>query len=126
MWIEYNNNPVGRRNVGDCSIRAVSVALNTTWEDAYNMLADNGFKMGDVMNGNTVISATLRQHGFYRHSLPNTCPDCYTIRDFCHDHPRGVHVVGTGTHVVAVIDGNYLDTFDSGDEVAIYYWSKKV
>lgn len=124
MWIEYNNNPVGRRNVGDCSIRAVSVALGIDWEQAYALLAGNGYRMGDVMNGNTVISATLRQNGFYRYALPNYCPDCYTIKDFCLDHPKGVYVVGTGTHVVAIKNGSYYDTFDSGDEIAQYYWKR--
>ena len=124
MWIEYNNNPVGRRNVGDCSIRAVSLALGIDWEQAYAILAGNGYRMGDVMNGNTVISATLRQNGFYRHALPNYCSDCYTIKDFCLDHPKGVYVVGTGTHVVTVKNGNYYDTFDSGDEIAQYYWKR--
>ena len=38
MWKEFNNNPCGMR-VGDCAIRAVSVALGIDWEDAYEMIA---------------------------------------------------------------------------------------
>ena len=34
MWIEYLNNPLGLR-VGDCVIRAISKALNATWEEVY-------------------------------------------------------------------------------------------
>lgn len=36
MWIEFNGNPTGRR-VGDCAVRAVSVALGIDWEKAYSM-----------------------------------------------------------------------------------------
>ena len=49
-------------------------------------------------------------------------PDCYTIEDFCADHPMGLYVLGTGTHVVTVVDGNYYDTWRSGDEIPQYYW----
>jgi hypothetical protein len=34
-------------------------------------------------------------------------------------------MLATGTHVVAVIDGNYYDTWDSGDEVPIALWKKE-
>ena len=46
-WIEYNNNPVGRK-VGDCSVRAVSKALDMGWEAAYIALAMNGLQMCDA------------------------------------------------------------------------------
>lgn len=124
MWIYFNPNPVSAR-VGDCAVRAVAKALNTDWETAYAMIAANGFTMGDVMSGNNVWGSVLRQHGFYRSAIPNTCPDCYTITDFCKDHPQGIYVVGTGTHVVCVVDGDYYDTWDSGNEIPAYYWHKK-
>jgi hypothetical protein len=67
----------------------------------------------------------LRYNGFRKFYLPDTCPDCYTIRQFCRDNPIGKFIVGTGTHVVAVLDGNYYDTWDSGDEVPISLWKKE-
>ena len=39
MWREFNNNPKGHR-VGDCAVRAVSVALGVDWDTAYAMLAN--------------------------------------------------------------------------------------
>lgn len=39
-------------------------------------------------------------------------------------NPDGKNVVATGSHVVAVIDGNYIDNTDTGNEVLIYYWRK--
>ena len=36
MWIEYNPNPVGRY-VGDCAVRAISLALNMPWDDAHEL-----------------------------------------------------------------------------------------
>lgn len=121
-WRKFQNNPSGR-NVGDCSVRAISVALDVSWEAAYALIAANGFQMNDVMSSNSVWGSVLRQHGFYRHAIPNTCPDCFTIEDFAIEHPRGVYVVGTGNHVVTVKDGEIWDSWDSSKEIPVYYWS---
>lgn len=123
-WVETNLNPVGRR-VGDCAVRAVAKALDMGWEAAYIALTINGLAMGDVMNGNSVIGATLRQHGFRKYNIPNTCPDCYTIEQFAEDHPSGTYVVGTGSHVVCIKDGSYFDAWDSGKETVAYVWYRE-
>lgn len=123
MWEYFNNNPTSR-NVGDCSVRAVSKALGISWEKAYALIAANGYQMGNVMSANEVWGSVLRQHGFSRQVIPNTCPECYTVKDFCIDYPKGIYVLGTGTHVVTVIDGNYYDSWNSGDEVPAYYWRR--
>ena len=123
-WRNYNPSPVGR-NVGDCAIRAVAKALNTDWETAYAMIALNGYLMGDMPSSNAVWGAVLRQEGFKRYAVPNRCPDCYTLDDFAKDHPKGVFVVGTGNHVVTIKDGVIWDSWDSSQEIPIYYWTKE-
>ena len=122
-WQMYNPNPAGRA-VGDCSVRAVAKALGTDWETAYAMIANNGFMMGDMPSSNSVWGAVLRQNGFTRKVLPNTCPDCFTLGMFAKDHPDGVYVVGTGNHVAAVVDGLIWDAWNSSDEIPVYYWQK--
>lgn len=124
MWIEFLNNPVGRK-VGDCSVRAVSKALDMGWESAYIALTMNGLAMGDMPSSDSVWGATLRQHGFFRESLPNTCPDCYTARDFCEEHPYGTYVLGFGGHVATVVDGDLYDSWDSSMEIPQFYWHRK-
>ncbi len=122
-WIEFNNNPVGRK-VGDCSVRAISKALDMEWEGAYVALVINGLSMGDMPSSDSVWGATLRQNGFKRKALPDTCPDCYTAADFCEDHPRGVFVLGFGGHVATVVDGDLYDSWDSSNEIPQFYWYK--
>lgn len=126
MWVRFNNNPIGRTNVGDCAVRSLAKALNIDWEEAYLILADNGLRMADIMNSNIVIAATLRQHGFRRTNIPDACPDCFTIADFAQLNPSGIYVLGTGSHVVAVEDGKYFDTWDCGNEVPIYVWYENI
>lgn len=124
MYQYFMNNPLGRKTVGDCSVRAISKALGVSWDEAHDMLSDMSKNMGTIMNDNDVISAVLRMHGFYRENLPNFCPDCYTVRDFAEDSPVGTYVLCSGNHVVTVINGTYFDSFDSGDEVPLWFWTR--
>ncbi|MBO7461960.1 MAG: hypothetical protein J6T96_05135 [Bacteroidales bacterium] len=111
--------------VGDCSVRAVAKALDIDWEQAYSRIVVNGFLMGDMPSSNSVWAAVLRQAGFSRKTLPDTCPDCYTAKDFCQDFPKGTFVLGFGTHVATVVDGDLYDSWDSSNEIPQYYWYKK-
>ncbi len=121
MWIRYNANPVAN-NVEDCAIRAVAVALNVNWDDAFDMVCEMAKNMGVMPHYNAAWGAVLRQHGFRRAIIPNSCPDCYTAEDFCMEHPEGVYVLGFGTHTAACINGNIIDTWDSSNEIPQYYW----
>lgn len=123
MWKYYNPSPTGR-NVGDCAIRAVAKALGTDWETAYALIASAGFQMGDMPSSNSVWGAVLRQHGFYRSAIPNSCPDCYTAADFARDHPTGTFVLGFGNHTATIQDGTLYDSWDSSNEIPQYVWSK--
>lgn len=124
MWQKYNPNPTGR-NVEDCAVRAVSAALGISWEEAYALMAKAGFQMGDMPHSNSVIGAVLRMHGFYRASIPNRCPDCYTAEDFALEHPRGIYVLGFTNHVAAIKDGTILDSFDSSGMNPQFFWFKQ-
>lgn len=124
MYVFFNNNPLGRRTVGDCSVRAVSKALGISWDEAHDLLSDMSKQMGTIMNDNDVISAVLRMNGFHKENLPCTNRHCYTVREFARDNPVGKYVVGTGSHVVCIISGNYFDSWPSGDESIQYFWTK--
>lgn len=124
MWIKYNPNPTGR-NVGDCAVRAVAKALKIDWEEAYSMIAANGYAMGDMPSSDSVWGSVLRQNGFYRKAIPNTCPDCYTAEDFCIDNPYGTFVLGFGGHVATVVNGNLYDSWDSSQAIPAYVWYRK-
>ena len=124
MWQYYNNNPTGR-SVGDCAIRAVSVALGISWEEAYSLIAAMGYAMGDMPSSDAVWGAVLRQNGFYRQSIPDTCPMCYTASDFASEHPRGVYVLGFGGHTASIRDGILMDSWDSSMCIPQFYWYRK-
>lgn len=67
----------------------------------------------------------MRKNGFERFVIPNTCPDCYSVDDFCLDHPKGLYVLTLKNHVVAVEDGDIYDTWDCSGEIPLYFWKRK-
>lgn len=119
MYKRYNPNPCNKK-VGDCVIRAISCALDQPWQQTYKDLTYQGLIMCDMPSSNSVWATYLNQNGFIQHPS-----DFTTVRAFCELHPKGTYVLGTGTHAVCVIDGDYYDAWDSGDEVVTYYFERR-
>lgn len=124
MWAFFNPNPRVNR-AGDCAVRAIARTLDLSWEQAYCAIVCEGFIRGEMPSANSVWGSYLKRLGYIREMVPNTCPDCYTLAKFAEEHPKGRFVVALDGHVVAVCDGDYYDSWDSGDEVPLYYWRLK-
>ena len=121
MWIRANPNP-GGRHVPDCVIRAVCIALNKSWLETSDELYEVARHDYSVTSDDRVWGHYLWLLGFEPFLLPESCPDCVTIDEFCRYFPRGIYIIGTGSHAVAIIDGNYYDTWDSGNEIPSFFW----
>ena len=81
--------------------------------------------MGDMPHSDSVWGSVLRDFGFKRYAVPNSCPDCYTAEEFCLEHPHGVYVLGFGGHVATVVNGRLFDSWNSSHEIPQYYWYRK-
>ena len=46
-WVKYNENPQ-RRNVGDCTVRAIAKATGKSWEEVYMGLSAEGYLRKDM------------------------------------------------------------------------------
>ena len=106
-------------------IRALSALTGRSWDSIYLEVVMEGFVQKDMPEMANVWGAVLKRNGYHRHIIPDTCPDCYTVSDFCKDHPTGNYLLsipGSNAHVVAVVDGDHIDTWDSGDLIPQYYW----
>lgn len=122
-YINYNPNPKHAR-VGDCAVRCIAKATGTDWQDAYIQLAIQGYVMRDLPSADIVWGEYLRLKGFHREAIPEEKSGDYTVRDFCADNPTGTYVIKTDGHVVCVVDGDYYDSWDSGEETPLYYWRR--
>ena len=123
-YVYFNSNPRGLR-VGDCAVRAMCKAVGQEWEDAYAGLCSIGFTYADMPSSNYVWGMYLRRYGFEQKMIPSICPNCTTVSKFAKDHPKGRYVLACQNHVVAVVYGDYYDSWDSGDEIVLYYFEKQ-
>lgn len=123
MWKEFNANPVGKR-CGDCTVRAISAAMQKDWHTTFLCLCLQGYIMCDMPSSDSVWGAYLRRKGYKRTAIEEAA-ETYSVRDFCKDHPEGTYILAISGHVVCVKDGNYYDSWDSGNEIPIYYWERK-
>ena len=116
----FNPNPI-KDTASDCVVRMLCAVTGRPWAECYLMLVEKGLEVGDMPSVNQTWISLLKDMGFKKHIIENDCLNCYTINDFCLDHPTGLYVVGTGTHVVAVEDGCIFDSWNSLGEMPIFY-----
>ena len=118
MYVNYNANPSGKAT-GDCVIRAISTITGLPWRTVHWELATLSNEMYQMMDDNVVWHEYLRRLDFDIHTVQFPCT---RVADFGKCFPHGKYILGTGKHVIAVIDGDYYDTWDSGNELAVFYW----
>lgn len=121
MWRRFNPNPQ-KLNVGDCTVRSICAATGLDWHTVHKALCDLSGDMADMPSADRVFEEYMRRIGFGKKRLIDRCPDCYTVEDFAFDHPRGAYILGPHEHVVAVIDGDWYDSWNSGRTIPTYYF----
>lgn len=124
MWRKVNPNPCGRLEP-DCVVRAICIATGRSWYEVYDDLCEVGREVCSMPSVNSVWGRYLYHLGFEPFLLPEACPECVTVKRFCRMKPKGTYIIGTGNHAVCVIDGDYLDAWDSGNEIPSYFWRAK-
>lgn len=124
MWLEYNPNPFGR-STKDCTVRALTKALNLGWDTAYDILCVTGKKMGYMPDSIPVFEKILRDNGFVKESVPDACTDCYTAEDFASEFFKGTYILVFDGHVATVINGKIYDSVDVSREAPLYFWFRR-
>lgn len=115
--------------VGDCQVRALCKALGKTWLEVFDLT----IPMCRELQTYTIFDCDLNKTkecmsrlGFEYHGVSNkrgtTRP---TIDSFAKEHPTGTYVCTVARHVVAVVDGRYYDTWDSGYKSMYGYYELK-
>ena len=124
MWIYANPNPV-RDDEPDCVVRAISIATGLSWDEVHRELSEMSREMGTMPSVNWLWGLWLKKHGFEAFSLPESCPECTTVGEFCRRYPEGTYIIGTGSHAVCIRDGNAYDSWNSLGTVPTYFFKQK-
>lgn len=121
MWLRCNPNPQ-HKEAPDCVVRAIAIALHKRWIEVYDDLCKLGRAEFNMPSADAVWGKYLYLQGFEPFLLPESCPRCVTINRFSQIFNRGTYIIGTGNHAVAVINGDYYDSWDSGNEIPSFFW----
>ena len=124
MFIKYQPNPRGR-SAGDCVIRAISKATGQDWDTTYAGVCRKGYELCDMPSSDYVWGEYLKDLGFRREVVPDDFGSDYTVETFAAEHFRGTYILAIGGHVVCVVDGNWYDSWNSGNEVPVFYWARE-
>lgn len=129
-YVYLNLNPLNK-HTGDCVVRAIAFALKQSWDDTYWQLCRKGYERAEMPSWNSAWWSLLKDKNFRRYVIPDSCPDCFTVQDFCEDHPIGRYVLfiphssNNAGHVTVVEDARVYDTWDCTKEIPLVYWQKE-
>lgn len=115
-WHKYQPNP-DKRNVGDCSLRAYCAAFNMTWTDAFDeasrVARDNSY----MMDTHKTCEIVMKNHGYVLdQEFKKSKRKDLTVNEFAMTHPYGTFLLNTHGHLLCVKNGEYWDSWDSGDK----------
>lgn len=102
----------------------MALGYKNDWLRTYAALCAKGAQHCEMPSANEVWGSLLLENGYEEHSLLSKCKNCYNLIDFCNDHTHGEFVACTGFHVIYCKDGDYYDSWDSGDVIPTYYFEK--
>ena len=77
--------------------------------------------LGDMPSANSVWGSYLRRNGYQR----NLAPDDITVYEFSDSNPDGTYILALSGHVVCVVDNVLYDSWNSGNEIVLYFWKKE-
>lgn len=110
----YNANPLGRK-VNDCTVRAISLAMNKTWDEAYDYLSSYAKAQGIMMDEVQYIDDFLESHFTKLCGCKNQVK--VTVEQFVKTHPVGTFLITMNGHITCCIDGCIYDTFNPKDRI---------
>ena len=117
-WFKFNPNPKNR-NIGDCTLRAYCAAFDIEWDDAFDIASEIAKENSSLIE--YVSDKVIKDHFGYDvdpdyNKKKVKAKDRITINDFTISHPYGTYILGVRKHLVTVKDGEYWDSWDSGDK----------
>lgn len=126
MKFEYMNPNPKSKTAGDCVIRAFCIALGKDWSTVYREMCEIGAKHYQMPNSNKTIKIYAEQNGFRKQSAETLNGRRISVRDYAGicEYFNQTAILSVSGHLVAVVDGKYLDTWDCGGYKVFSLWVK--
>ena len=111
---------------GDCVIRALTKVMDKEWLEVFDELVPIAREIQSTLGMKIVYETYLKNNGFEYVGISNKKGSKRpTVESFAKDNREGTYYLNVANHCVAVVDGVYYDTWDSGHKSLYGYWIKK-
>lgn len=114
---------------GDCTVRALSKALALSWLEAFELTIPycKAYQCTNIFDmPRAKVNEVMEALGFEYTGVSNAKGSKRpTVASFARSHKVGRYIVNTAGHEVAVVDGIYYDTWDSGFKSLYGYYYLK-
>ena len=109
----------------DCIIRALTKVVGKEWLEVFEELLPYARELQCMPNEKACYEKYLISNNFVYHGISNKKGSKRpTVDSFTKEHKEGTYLLRVAGHCVAVVDGIYHDTWDSGDCCLYGYWEK--
>ena len=123
-FIKYNNNPKNKKT-GDCVIRAIATATNSSWEYVYIKLAELGIRKGLIINDPNNWQKYLEILGYEKQKMPRRSDRTrYTLEEFATEiaEENKIYLVRLAGHLTVIKNKNLIDTWNFSYKSVGNYW----
>lgn len=126
-YVYYQPNELDKQDrYGDCTIRALSKAFDCSWKEAFEKQVPYCLKYQVTSAFDCPANQAkiiLKELGFEYHPIKlSKGSKRPTVSSFAREHTTGRYILNVARHVVAVVDGKYYDTWDSGNKCLYGYY----
>ena len=113
-FIKFNANPKNWKT-GDCVVRALTVATQSTWDDTYRELCEIGAKKCRMPNDDQSFEAFLKKKGFLSMKQEkDENGNWLSVEQLIEAHPDDILVIRVARHLTVAIKGVLIDTWNCG------------
>lgn len=128
LWMYYQPNSKDKKDeYGDCVIRALTKAFSMEWLEVFDALTPLSRELQVPFNCKPCYEKYITQvKGWvfksYRVQKGHKRP---TVKEFAKANKEGTYILRLAHHLVTVHNGQYFDTWDSGEHCYYGYWVKE-
>ena len=124
-FIKYNNNPKNKKT-GDCVIRAIATATNSSWEYVYSKLSELGIEQGLMINDSNNWQKYLENLGYIKQKMPRRSDRTrYTLEEFATElaEENKIYLVKLAGHLTVIKNKKLIDTWNCSYKSVGNYWN---
>lgn len=113
-------------NYDDCVVRSLVAVTDKNWVWVFDELCSVARDIQCMPNNKMCYEEFLKRNGFKYRGISNKKGSKRpTVLSFTKEHKQGKYVLVVANHLVSLVNGKYLDTWDSGDKSMYGYWEKE-